>query len=61
MDITAGEYHYSVYEMTTPYDLDIQNSLGLVETGLLMVTGTSTPFVSFTASEGLTFTAFDNY
>jgi hypothetical protein len=47
--------------MTTEYDLNIQNAIGLVETGLLMITGTSTPFVSFTASEGFTFTAFDNY
>jgi hypothetical protein len=61
MNLTAGEYHYSVYEMTTEYDLNIQNAIGLVETGLLMITGTSTPFVSFTASEGFTFTAFDNY
>ena len=61
MNLTAGEYHYSVYEMATEYDLNIQNAIGLVETGLLMTTGTSTPFVSFTASEGFTFTAFDNY
>ena len=61
MNLTAGEYHYSVYEMATAYDLNIQNSVGLVETGLLMITGTSTPFISFTASEGFTFTAFDNY
>jgi hypothetical protein len=61
MNLTAGEYHYSVYEMATEYDLNIQNAIGLVETGLLMITGTSTPFVSFTASEGFTFTAFDNY
>ena len=61
MNIPAGEYHYSVYEMTTQYDLNINNSVGLLETGLLMITGTSTPFVSFTASEGFTFTTFDNY
>jgi len=61
MNVEAGEYHYSVYEMTTQYDLNISNSVGLVETGLLIITGTSTPFVSFTASEDFTFITFDNY
>lgn len=61
INAVAGEYHYSVYEMNTQYDLNLNNSIGLVETGLLMITGTSTPFVSFTASEGFTFTTFDNY
>ena len=61
VNLTAGEYHYQVYEMPTAYDLNIQNAIGLVETGLLMVTGTSTPFISFTSSEGFTFTSFENY
>lgn len=61
LDINAGEYHYSVYEMNSPYDLNIQNSIGVAEVGLMIVSGTSTPFISFTASEGFTFTAFDNY
>jgi hypothetical protein len=61
MNIPAGEYHYSVYEMNTQYDLNINNSIGVVETGLLMITGTSTPFVSFTASEGFTFLTYENY
>lgn len=61
MNIPAGEYHYSVYEMANQYDLNINNALAQVETGLLMIVGTSTPFVSFTASEGFTFTTFNNY
>jgi hypothetical protein len=47
--------------MNTQYDLNINNSIGVVETGLLMITGTSTPFVSFTASEGFTFLTYENY
>jgi len=61
MNINAGEYHYEVHEMLNKYDLNISNSLGIVENGLLMVIGTSTPFVAFTASESMTFTTFNNY
>lgn len=61
LNIPAGEYHYSVYEMPTQYDLDIDNAIGVAEVGLMIISGTSTPFISFTASEGFTFTTFGNY
>ncbi|RZL03524.1 MAG: hypothetical protein EOO89_28400, partial [Pedobacter sp.] len=31
----VGQYNYSIYEMSSPYDLDITNSINLVETGIL--------------------------
>jgi hypothetical protein len=34
--IFEGEWLYKVYEMPTKYDLNINNSVGLLETGLLV-------------------------
>jgi hypothetical protein len=35
--LTVGEYHYHVYEMINPYDLNINNSIGEVENGIMVV------------------------
>jgi hypothetical protein len=40
LNLESGEYHYSVHEMATQYDLDLNNSVGVVEVGLLMVAST---------------------
>lgn len=40
--ITEGEYTYNVYEMATSSSLSYTQSIGLVETGILIVTATYT-------------------
>lgn len=50
LNLDAGEYHYSIYQTTNPYDLTLTSSLGLVEVGILIVDGTSSTPQQFTAS-----------
>ena len=40
IQVNPGEWTYTVYEMTAPYDLDLLNAIGVVETGLCLVEGT---------------------
>lgn len=47
-----GEYTYTVYQMSNPYDLDLANAIKEVETGILVISATYTPQESFTASSG---------
>ena len=47
----AGTYNYFVYQMTNPYDLNINNALAEVENGILTINGTSSPVISFTQSD----------
>lgn len=46
-----GEYTYNVYEMTSPYNLSYTQSIGLVETGICIVTGTSTDNTEYTGND----------
>jgi hypothetical protein len=45
-----SQFVYEVYEMTTPYDLDLNNAIGLVESGLITIGGTWSQISTFTAS-----------
>jgi hypothetical protein len=47
----AGTYNYFVYQMTNPYDLNINNALVEVEVGILTINGTSSAIISFTQSD----------
>lgn len=35
--VQSGQYNYTVYEMNDPYDLNLNNNLGVVEVGTLNV------------------------
>lgn len=59
IDAVAGQYDYFVYEMNTNYDLDLNNSLGLVEMGILMISGTDSSIISFTESNYDTIRVFN--
>ena len=59
IDAVPGQYDYFVYEMNTNYDLNINNSLGLVEMGMLMIIGTDSSVISFTESNDDTIRVFN--
>jgi hypothetical protein len=55
-----GEYTYNVYEMTTPYNLSYTQSVGLVETGILIITGTYTPDTEYSGNDDATIVYYRN-
>lgn len=59
LDAVAGQYDYFVYEMNTNYDLNLNNSLGLVEMGILIISGTDSSIISFTESNDDTIRVFN--
>lgn len=46
-----GEWTYNVWEMTTPYNLSYTQSVGLVETGILIIGGTSTSDIEYSGND----------
>jgi hypothetical protein len=46
-----GEWTYNVWEMTTPSNLDITQAIGLVETGILIIDGTSSADSQYTGND----------
>jgi hypothetical protein len=58
IDVPAGQYQYYVYEMANPYDLDLQNAVGLVENGILNVGAIFSTQSIFTASNTNTIPTF---
>lgn len=50
INIPASIYTYQVYEMANQYDLNLNNAIGLVETGLITINATYTPPLSYTQS-----------
>lgn len=50
LDLDYGQYNYFIYEMANPYDLDLNNSLGLVENGILYINATYSTVSTFTQS-----------
>lgn len=55
-----GEYTYNVWEMTTPYNLSYTQSIGLVETGILIINGTYTPDTEYTGNDESTIIYYKN-
>lgn len=56
-----GQYEYSVYQTTSKYDLGLTSSLGVVETGILIIEGTYSEYTQsvFTASNTDTILVFN--
>ena len=50
INAAPGEYKYEIYEMSNKYDLDLNNSIGLVENGILYIVPTYSQTTSFTQS-----------
>lgn len=44
VNITPGEFTYTVYQMAAPYNLNISAAIGEVETGILVYGATSTAY-----------------
>lgn len=57
---SPGEYTYNVYEMTQPYNLSYTQSVGLVETGILIITGTYTPDSEYSGNDDSTIIYYKN-
>jgi hypothetical protein len=55
-----GEWTYNVYEMSTPYNLSYTQSIGLVETGILIITGTSTTDTEYSGNDDSTIVYYRN-
>jgi len=53
-----GEWIYNVYETSTQYDLNINNVVGLVETGLMTVGTTYSTIPSFTTNDNTVIPVF---
>jgi len=49
--ISPGEYTYNVWEMSASYSLSYTQSIGLVETGILIVTATYTTNSEYTQND----------
>ena len=60
VDIPPSIYSYEVYEMPNPYDLDLNNSLGIVENGLITYNATYSNPVAFTQSNDDVIVVFRN-
>jgi hypothetical protein len=46
-----GEWTYNIWEMTTPYNLSYTQSIGLVESGILIISGTSTADTEYSGND----------
>lgn len=51
----TGTYDYVVYEMVNQYDLNLNNAIGTVETGILQINGTYSSYLVDTTSNGTIF------
>jgi hypothetical protein len=52
INVESGEYTYEVYEMAAPYDLDLNNAIQMVHTGIMIVNATYSAIQTYTASSG---------
>ena len=50
INVPASTFTYEVYEMANPYDLNLNNSLGMIENGIVTINATYTPPQAFTMS-----------
>jgi len=54
IDVPAGQYMYEIYEMSNPYDLNLNNSIGMIETGLITINPTYSLPQTYTYSTNTT-------
>lgn len=58
VDIKPGEFHYTVYQQTTPYDLTDSDTI--VEVGILICNGTSSTLPSYVINDNATVVVWNN-
>jgi hypothetical protein len=58
--INPGEWTYNVWEMTIPYNLSFTQSTNLVETGILIVSGTYTTDQEYDGNDDSTIIYYKN-
>lgn len=58
LDAPAGQYDYRVYQTSTQWDLNVEG-LEIVESGVLIILGTQSEQISFTASNDDTIRVFN--
>lgn len=60
VQVTAGEYEYKIYQMSNQYDLNLNNAIGVVENGILVISSaTYSQIITLTQSTG-TITTLQN-
>lgn len=57
---TTGQYVYNVFEMSSPYDLDLNNAINLVDTGICYVLGTYSNTIAYTQSSSTPISVYKN-
>ena len=60
IDINPGEYTYTIYQMPTPYDLNLSNAITQVETGLLIYNATFSNNPVYTQNDSSTIVVYNN-
>jgi hypothetical protein len=55
-----GQYDYTVYEMANPYDLNINNAVGVVNYGIIVMAATYSPITTYTQSSVTTNIVYQN-
>lgn len=60
INVPASTFTYYVYEMANPYDLNLNNAIGQVETGIITINATYSPPIAFTASNNDTTIVYRN-
>ncbi len=60
IDINAGEWTYNAYEMSNPYDLNIDNAVKFLQTGICIVSRTYSTIQSYTGSNSSTIVYYQN-
>ena len=56
----SGEWTYTVYEMNNPYDLNLIDSVQVLETGICIISATYTPNNSYTGTNNDTLKYYKN-
>ena len=60
VQIPGGQYTYNLHQMINPYDLDLNNSLGVSRTGLITIGATYTPLIQYSSNDSFTFSSYTN-
>lgn len=58
--VNSGEWTYNVYEMASPYDLNLTNAIGIVETGICIINGTYSSNHEYTGTMADTIVYYKN-
>ncbi len=60
VNAVSGQYTYNIYEMANQYDLDINNAINFVETGIMYIVPTYSAYATYTQSDNATIVVYNN-